>query len=119
MIEFLTKYWHIIVDVFSLIAAFAVLFYSRKHKLSSSIADEALLYIHRVLPDLIVSVEQLGYKGEEKKEVVISTAMDLMAKKFGRKLSSEESVYYRNDVSSAIEDILSTPTKKEVKNETI
>lgn len=112
MIDFLVKYWPLLADGFILILSIVLFILSKHKKISSSIVSDAISYIYRILPELIKATEQLGLVGSEKKEIVLRAILDVLANFLHRSLTSDEEIQYRMRFSDAIEEILSTPTKK-------
>ena len=70
-----------------------------------------------VLPSLIVKAEKSGKSGPQKKEFVIASAIYYLLSLKGEKGGEVDINAYSEKIGDAIEAILSTPVKKEVKDE--
>lgn len=99
----------IILGVFCVVNFFLVIF---KKKPASNLIDSIYSSVLQLLPGLIAGVEVPG-NGQEKKLKVLESGLAIMAKSLGRELTADEKIVYATKLSSQIEAILSTPTKKE------
>lgn len=108
MFEFLKENYQLIILIGSCILD-AVLFFVaviKKKKLP------ILAAVLEVLPSLILKGELSGLKGQEKKDFVLDLAVSYMASLIGcdeKEINKNGRVY----LSEKIEEILSTPQKKE------
>lgn len=105
VIEFLTLYWREILDLAVLIIS-VVLCLIRKRKVINEI-DTIKQDVLGVLPVLMNSVEKPG-DGAQKKSTVMSLVAAYVKKKYKIELDGSLVSY----IDNAIENILSTPTKK-------
>ena len=79
----------------------------------TNILDSVKEAVIEWLPIAINLAEVSGTSGDNKRSVVIRTALGFVAKKLGRQLTEDESVYFTSFVGNQLEMILSTPQKKE------
>lgn len=79
--------------------------------------DDSVQFVITRLPSIISSVEKLVGAGEglTKKSYVLELAIDLYKKLTGIKITNDSKIALRFD--EAIEEILTTPQKKGVKND--
>lgn len=108
--EFCREYWFQILTCLGFLCEIIFIFIKRKPKT----VDDFLLSMNEVrslLPEFIKSVETPG-KGVLKKHKVIDKSTKVLENKIGRKLSSRELQIFSKVISSDIETILETPTKK-------
>lgn len=111
--SFLLQNWQFILTVILLVATFiAALIKGLKKGLS--ISDILLGYLLDQVPTWINSAESSGMSGQEKRIQVLNNALVYASKQLGRALSEQESAVIVSHVSQKIEEILSTPQKKEV-----
>lgn len=99
----------IVLGVFCLVNLLLTL---TKKKPSSDLIGSIYSSVVQVLPGLIASVEVPG-NGQEKKLKVLESGLALMEKSLGRSLTADEKIVYATKLSTQVEAILSTPTKKE------
>lgn len=110
--EFLQQNWQYLLSAF--IAILTLIAALIRKKPSSSLFSEVMLDVLTELPGLINRVECAG-NGKEKKAIVLDTAIELFEKRIGRDLTGDELKAASLEISADIEEILSTPTKKEEK----
>ena len=79
----------------------------------TNILDSVKEAVVEWLPIAINLAEVSGTSGDNKRSAVIRTALGFVAKKLGRQLTEDESVYFTSFVGNQLEMILSTPQKKE------
>lgn len=114
IIEFFSVYWKEILYASStFISLMCVIF--RKCKVK--VIDSAYEVVVQKIPFLINRAEFLFSKGIDKKNFVLNACVNLLADITHK--SFETCSVYHDRFSQVIEDILSTPTKKGVKCETI
>lgn len=106
MKSFILENWRLIVDILSVIIVTIFFFIKKK---PNKVIDTIKASISCVLPGLINEVEKTGLTGEEKKHLVLHLLTEFC-------LSHDVPLtdYYKAFASKMIEDILSTPHKKEV-----
>lgn len=79
----------------------------------TNILDSVKEAVIEWLPIAINLAEVSGTSGENKRSAVIRNALGFVAKKLGRQLTEDESIYFTSYVGNQLEMILSTPQKKE------
>ena len=108
MISLLKTYWFELVMVFlSIISFVIVLIRSMKNKDSEEIKN----MISEVLPGFINLAEASGVCGSAKLMFVV----DSVLKRIKRYTSTKDEQYWMSFIRERVENILSTPQKKEVK----
>lgn len=114
MKEFLIEnYSWIITLIFSI--ASILIFLLKKVKIVKK--DNFFEKVLELLPSLIVKAEASGKSGCQKKDYVLWSAMGYLHNLLDHEMTMNEIDLYTNKISEAIEAILSTPVKKEVKDE--
>ena len=109
---FLEKYWQVM--LYALLFLVALIFaIVRGKKQGLSISDIILGFILDQVPAWINAAEDGHATGPEKRARVLNDALQFAAKQLGRDLTEQESSYIVSHVSVKIEEILSTPQKKE------
>jgi len=109
-IAFIKEYKEVLIGAVCVLISIISLFIKRKPKT----LDDFLVLLKEVclsLPELINQVEESGH-GDRKKFLVQTSAINLMSKKLGRKLTEKEMDVVNSEVAECIEAILSTPQKK-------
>lgn len=108
MKEFFIQNWRWILEIaFAIIALIFCLI--RKKPLGNQL-DSILKNLYSLLPILVYDAEQTDFKGQVKKDFVISKCLDYICKKIN--LSPTELEDVKKLISNQIELILSTPRKK-------
>lgn len=107
-IAFLRDYWFEIASLLASLVSFIVILLKRKVKL----ADTALTTTLMKLPDIIKDAEKLYDDGRAKKLYVLSSALKYYVEVGGSNSRDISSI-----IDSEVEKILTTPVKKEVKDE--
>lgn len=107
MIKFLQSYWFELVIIALSVASFIVVWY-RSSKLKDSEAVKSL--IAEVLPGFINLAEASGVCGTSKLMFVIDSVM----KRIKCYVSGKDEQYWMSYIREKVENILSTPQKKEV-----
>ena len=110
--NFLLQNWQFILTAALLIATFIIALIKGLKK-GLSISDILLGYLLDQVPMCINTAEGTGMTGEEKRVQVLNNALTYAAKQLGRKLNEQEAALIVAHVSTKIEEILSTPQKKE------
>ena len=112
VINFLREYWKLILYILLFLVAliFAIV---KGKKQGLSISDIILGFILDQVPAWINSAEDGHATGPEKRARVLDAALQFASKQLGRDLTEQESSYIVSHVSVKIEEILSTPQKKE------
>lgn len=109
MKQFLIENWRWILEIgFAIIALVFCLI--RKKPVGNQL-DLILKNLYSLLPVLVYDAEQTDFKGQAKKDFVISKCLDYLCKKID--LSPTELDDVKKLISNQIELILSTPRKKE------
>ena len=85
----------------------------RGKKKGLSISDVLLGFVLDQVPTWINNAEEGRGTGEEKRVKVLNNALNLASKELGRQLTEQESSLIVSHVSTKIEEVLSTPQKKE------
>lgn len=78
-----------------------------------SLTDILVGLMTKQLPEWVSKAEKDGGTGEHKKVQVLNDAVNFVAKKLGRKLSTEEIEVIVTQASDFLESVLATPQKKE------
>lgn len=99
----------IVICVFCLINLILVI---AKKKPATDLLNSIFAQVIQMLPTFIETVERPG-EGRMKKLEVVEAGLAMMSKKLGRSLTEDEKIVYATKLSTQIEAILSTPTKKE------
>lgn len=107
MINFLKSYWFELVIIALSVASFIVVWY-RSSKLKDSEAVKSM--IAEVLPGFINLAEASGVCGASKLMFVIDSVM----KRIKSYVSGKDEQYWMAYIREKVENILSTPQKKEV-----
>ena len=110
--NFLLQNWQFVLTVALLIATFIIALIKGLKK-GLSISDILLGYLLDQVPMWINTAEGTGMTGEEKRVQVLNSALTYASKQLGRKLTEQEAALIVAHVSTKIEEILSTPQKKE------
>ena len=110
--NFILAYWQFLISVILLLATFIVALIKGLKK-GLSISDIILGFVLDQVPMWINDAESTNLTGEEKRIQVLNKAIQFTSKQLGRKLSEQESSLIATHVSTKIEEILSTPQKKE------
>lgn len=116
MKEFFVQNWKLLVLCFcallELISVVNLLILQRKKT-----GDDSVQFVISKLPSFISSVEKVvgAGQGSIKKSAVLEVAIDLYKKLTGIKITEDSKIALR--FGEAIEEILSTPQKKGVKND--
>lgn len=110
MIDFLIAHWCELTYIILTLVCLIVTLVKKTKVVSEDTVFEQLLV---VLPKMIIGAEVTGLKGQEKKDIVLNVAIDWLVKLTG-KTRVEIADLYLKRIEIAIEDILSTPKKKEV-----
>lgn len=111
-LTFLRDYWQVMLYIILfLVALIFALIKGKKQGLS--ISDIILGFILDQVPAWINSAEDGHATGPEKRARVLDAALQFASKQLGRDLTEQESSYIVSHVSVKIEEILSTPQKKE------
>lgn len=85
-------------------------------KVKVELKDTPFEKVLSILPSLILTAEKSIKSGIEKKTFVLSSALTLLAELTGSDVA-DVSKSYSKRISDAIEEILLTPVKKEIKDE--
>lgn len=115
VIDFLKVYWKESIPVF---CAFLTLFFSILRKTKIKKIDSSFEQAIEKLPRWILTAELVFSQGNSKKEFVIDQALKFISQ-IDHRDYSDVSIEYSDRISDALENILSTPTKKGEKSETI
>lgn len=110
MISFLQAYW---VEIIIVVLSFVSVIFSVIRFKPSKAADDVKLMIAEVLPGFINLAELSGVHGKAKLLFVVESIM----KRIRKYISSRDSTYWMEYITEQIENILSTPQKKEVNYE--
>lgn len=110
--QFILDNWKFVAEII-LFVAVSIIAIIKGRKKGYSFADVLLGLISEKLPEWIKKSETEGGTGEQKKVGVINAALNFASKILGRKLSEEETSFLVTKSSELIENILSTPQKKE------
>ena len=105
IIDFVKSYWRELLSVCSVFCSLLLFFFGRRYKTS---IDEIKESVFEMLPTFICKVEESGH-GCEKKSAVIELIKLYVKKTFHFELNDKLIKFF----SVAIENILSTPQKKE------
>lgn len=107
MKEFLTTYWFELVLVVLTVVSCVISIIRKK---PSKAVDDVKLIISEVLPGFINLAEMSGVCGKAKLMFVVDSVM----KRIKAYVSSKDEQYWMTYISEQVENILSTPQKKEV-----
>lgn len=107
MKQFLTTYWFELVLIGLTVVSCVVSIIRKKPSKSS---EDVKLMISEVLPGFINLAEMSGVCGKAKLMFVVDSVM----KRIKAYISSKDEQYWLTYISEQIENILSTPQKKEV-----
>lgn len=110
--NFILANWQFLISAILLIATFIVALIKGLKK-GLSISDIILGFILDQIPLWINEAEKVGGTGEEKRVMVLNNALNLAAKELGRQLTEQEAALIISHSSTKIEEVLSTPQKKE------
>lgn len=110
MIDFILKYWQLILACFTACVDCAVLVVALL-KRKVKIVDSAFEKVLEDLPNIIVAAEVTGLKGTDKLSVVVSSAISILCNLLGKDEDYVET-HYLTRLTNAIESILKTPQKK-------
>lgn len=99
----------IVLGVFCIVSLILVI---AKKKPATDLLGNIFAQVVQMLPTFIETVERPG-EGRSKKLEVVEAGLAMMSKKLGRELTEDEKIVYATKMSTQIEMILSTPTKKE------
>lgn len=111
---FLLANWSLIASILLFCVAVIVTILKGKKK-GLSITDILLGFVLDAVPHWINVAEASGGTGDQKRIMVLNQALTLTAKELGRQLTEQESALIVSHVSTKIEEVLSTPQKKEAK----
>jgi len=115
VIDFLRVYWKEIAYIF---CAFLTLLCTIFRKTKIKKIDSSLEQAIEKLPRWILTAELVFSKGKDKKDFVVDQAMKFISE-IDHRNYADVSIEYSDRISDALENILSTPTKKGEKCETI
>lgn len=113
--QFILAHWQSILAILIALATLLVAIFKGK-KEGKSVKEIIIDFITDRLPSYIRETEAHGGTAEQKKSYCLNLALRDAAKEIGHQLTVEEADYIVNKVSGKIEDILSTPQKKEQSN---
>lgn len=113
--QFILAHWQSILAILIALATLLVAIFKGK-KEGKSVKEIIIDFITDKLPSYIRETEAHGGTAEQKKSYCLNLALRDAAKEIGHQLTVEEADYIVNKVSEKIEDILSTPQKKEQSN---
>lgn len=111
--DFLRQYWKIILEAVLVLISFIILIIRIKNKKVDM--KPFLLDVVEWLPTFINSAEDSGLSGSEKYSAVLEAALKRLSTLTN--LPLDEIARYASYFDDIIEEILSTPQKKEVSNE--
>ena len=109
---FLLANWQIIASILLFVVALTLSLIKGTKK-GLSITDILLGFVLDQVPTWINQAELTNGTGEEKRIKVLNNALVLASKQLGRELTEQESSLIVSHVSTKIEEVLSTPQKKE------
>lgn len=107
--------WKWVIATLIALATLLVAIFRGKKK-GKSVKDVIVDFILDKIPSYIRETEAHGGTAEQKKSYCLNLALRDAAKEIGHQLTVEEADYIVNKASEKIEDILSTPEKKEKSN---
>lgn len=113
--QFVLAHWQSLLAILIALATLLVAIFKGK-KEGKSVKEIIIDFITDRLPSYIRETEAHGGTAEQKKSYCLNLALRDAAKEIGHQLTVEEADYIVNKVSDKIEDILSTPQKKEQSN---
>ena len=113
--QFVLEHWQALLAILIALATLLVAIFKGK-KEGKSVKEILIDFITDRLPSYIRETEAHGGTAEQKKSYCLNLALRDAAKEIGHQLTVEEADYIVNKVSDKIEDILSTPQKKEQSN---
>lgn len=113
--QFMLENWKWVVATVIALATLLVAIFRGKKK-GKSVKDVIVDFISDRIPSYIRETEAHGGTPEQKKSYCLNLALRDAAKEIGHQLTVEEANYIVNKASGKIEDILSTPEKKEKAN---
>lgn len=113
--QFVLEHWQALLAILIALATLLVAIFKGK-KEGKSVKEILIDFITDRLPSYIRETEAHGGTAEQKKSYCLNLALRDAAKEIGHQLTVEEADYIVNKVSEKIEDILSTPQKKEQSN---
>lgn len=111
MKEFLGSNWYYLV---ALIVSASTFIVSLLKKSKIKLVDTPFMKLILKLPEIIDKAETVSTVGHEKKSFALGVAYAFLSDLTGKSIE-EVSYIYKDRISTAIESILSTPQKKEVK----
>ena len=110
MIDFLLAHcFELLYIIISLVSLIVVLVKRVKVESVDTIFEQLLVR----LPRMIIGAEKTGLSGSEKKDIVINVALDWLVSLTGQSRVDVSTLYLKR-IEDAIEEILSTPIKKEI-----
>lgn len=109
--QFFIQNWQLLASALLFIFAF-IIGIIRSKKKGYSFSDILLGLIAEHLPEWISLAEKDGGTGEQKKVLVLNSALNYASRTLGRKLSEEETSFVITQASEQIEKILEAPQKK-------
>lgn len=113
--QFMLENWKWVIATLIALATLLVAIFRGKKK-GKSVKDVIVDFILDKIPSYIRETEVHGGTAEQKKSYCLNLALRDAAKEIGHQLTVEEADYIVNKASEKIEDILSTPEKKEKSN---
>lgn len=110
--DFIVENWQwLITLIMTFLAVFTALLKKKKIVVSDIFADAVNMVLIK-LPEFIKSMEISELEGKDKKQLVITACFQYITTILNRDLESYETSYLEGILSTSIEKILSTPTKK-------